>query len=141
GEPLLAPRDHRGRARGGAPRQGRDRDAARGLLPCDVRTIKRPVVRSFHRRFARECAAWVHSGGHGVLWSSPDKARLVVPRFRADDEMDLGRWAILDLGKSSYAVVRRGVLRGLVTTPVPRDALDVVRDRATRDSAHPGPRR
>jgi hypothetical protein len=105
------------------------------------RTYARPVVRSFHRRFARECAAWVRAGGHGVLWDSPDRARLVVGRFHRADRTDLGRWAILDLGKSTYGVVRRGPLRGLVTTPVPKSELDIVRERATRDSEHPGPLR
>jgi hypothetical protein len=101
----------------------------------------RPVVRSFDKRFARECASWVRAGGHGVLWDSPERARLVVPRFDRRDATDFGRWAILDLGKSTYGFARRGPLRGLVTTPVPRDALDVVRDRATRDSIHARPRR
>lgn len=76
-----------------------------------------------------------------MLWHTPERAWLVVPRFGRDDQTDLGRWAILDLGKPTYGVARRGALRGLVTTPVPKDALDVVRDRATRDSIHAGPRR
>ena len=103
--------------------------------------VRRPIVRSFHKRFARECAAWVRAGGHGVLWDTPERARLVVPRFDREDIGDLGRWAMLDLDKSTYAVIRRGPLRGLATTPVPSDALDVVRDRATRDSIHRGPKR
>jgi hypothetical protein len=65
----------------------------------------------------------------------------VVPRFARDSRTDLGRWAILDLGKPSYGIARKGPLRGLATTPVPKDALDVVRDRATRDSIHPRPTR
>jgi len=103
--------------------------------------VRRPVVRSFDKRFVRECAAWVRAGGHAVLWDSPDRARLVLPRPDPDDPMDLGRWSIMDLGKSSYAVVRRGPLEGLATTPVPSDTLDIVRERATRDSIHRGPTR
>jgi hypothetical protein len=76
-----------------------------------------------------------------VLWSTPERARLVVPRFDRRSRTDLGRWAILDLGKSTYGIARSGPLRGLVTTPVPRDALDIVRERATRDSIHPRARR
>lgn len=83
----------------------------------------------------------MRAGGHGVLWSSPERARLVLPRFRKDELMALGRWAILDLGKASYGVAKKGVLRGLVTTPVPSDCLDIVREWATRDSIHRGPLR
>jgi len=101
----------------------------------------RPVVRSFARRFASECAAWVRAGGHGVLWHSPERARLVVPRFRKGDLHHLGRWAILDLGKSTYGVPKKGPFRGLVTTPVPSDTLEIVREWAERDAQHEGPRR
>ena len=83
----------------------------------------------------------MRAGGHGVLWSSPERARLVLPHFDRDDLMAFGRWAILDLGKASYGVAKKGQLRGLVTTPVPSDCLDIVRDWATRDSIHRGPRR
>ncbi len=104
-------------------------------------THVRPVVRSFHKRFTRECAAWVRAGGHAVLWDSPKRARLVLPRFGPKDQMALGRWAIMDLGKSSYGFARKGPLRGLVTSPVPEDTLDIVREWATRDSIHPKPKR
>jgi hypothetical protein len=83
----------------------------------------------------------VRSGGHGVLWLSPERARLVLPHFRKDELMALGRWAILDLGKPTYGVAKKGALRGLVTTPVPVDCLDIVREWATRDSIHRGPLR
>jgi len=106
-----------------------------------VTAFSRPVVRSFARRFAGECAAWVRAGGHGVLWDSPERARLVVPRFAKADLHALGRWAILDLGKSTYGVPKKGPLRGLVTTPVPDDTLEIVRDWAERDARHAGPRR
>ncbi len=55
--------------------------------------------------------------------------------------MALGRWAILDLGKPTYGIAKKGALRGLVTTPVPTDCLDIVREWATRDSIHRGPLR
>lgn len=83
----------------------------------------------------------MRAGGHGILWETPERAKLVVGRFSRDDKMHLGRWAIMDLGKSSYGVAKKGPLRGLVTTPVPPDTLDIVREWATRDSIHPGPRR
>jgi hypothetical protein len=101
----------------------------------------RPVVRSFQGRFVRDCAAWVRAGGHGVLWESADRARLVVGRFDKRDLEHLGRWAILDLGKSTYRVVKKGPLRGLVTTPVPSDTFEIVRGWAERDSRHAGPTR
>lgn len=103
--------------------------------------IARPVVRSFHPEFARDCAAWVRAGGHAVLWETPERARLVVGHFDKKDLQALDRWAILDLGKPTYHVVKRGPFRGLVTTPVPDDALDVVRERVLRDSRYARPRR
>src|SRR5450631_2301503 len=83
--------------------------------------IARPVVRSFHPEFARDCAAWVRAGGHAVLWETPERARLVVGHFDKQVEQDLARWANLDLGKPTYHVVKRGPFRGLVPTPVPDD--------------------
>lgn len=102
-------------------------------------TYTRPVVRSFKKDFARECAAWVRAGGHGILWDSPKRARLVLPKFGPKDTMALGRWAILDLGKSTFGFAKTGPLRGLVTSPVPEDTLFIVREWATRDSIHPKP--
>ncbi len=102
--------------------------------------VRRPVVRSFHKRFVRECAAWVRAGGHAVLWDSPGRARLVLPKPDPGDPMDLARWSLLDLDKSRYGVVRKGPLRGLATARIDDDeSLTMVRDRATRDSVHPGP--
>jgi len=103
--------------------------------------VRRPVVRSFQKRFIRECAAWVRAGGHAVLWDSPKRAKLVIPRPDPDDVMDLGRWSILDMDKSRYGIVRKGPLRGLATAPIEQDTLDLVRERATRDSVHRGPLR
>ncbi len=101
--------------------------------------VRRPVVRSFKEQFVRECAAWVRSGGHAVLWASPRRARLVVPPPDEANDADLGLWSMMDLGKSTWNVDHRGTLRGLAVTPVPRDCLDVVRMRAERDSVHRGP--
>lgn len=85
----------------------------------------------------RECAAWVHAGGHAVLYETPKKARLVVPHFGPEDMMALGRWAILDLGKSTYGIPRKGPLRGLVTTPLEKDILPLAQEWVERDSIHP----
>jgi hypothetical protein len=106
-----------------------------------VTTYTRPVVRSFSKRFVRECAAWVRAGGHAILWDSPKRARLVLPAFGPKDTMALARWAILDLGKSTFGFARAGALRGLVTTPIPKDTLFIVREWATRDSIHAKPTR
>jgi uncharacterized protein len=103
--------------------------------------VVRPVVRSFHRRQIRQAAAYARQGGHVVLWDTPQRARLVVPVPAENEPMDLGEWSILDLGKSRYEVVRRGVLAGLAISPVPKDCLGIVRDRAARDLVHAGPTR
>ena len=55
-----------------------------------------------------------------------------------DDPMDLSLYAILDLGKQRYEVSLRGVTKGLATTLVPRDCLDIVRQRIERDRNHTG---
>src|SRR4051812_12556445 len=109
--------------------------------PVPTTRVVRPVVRSFALRQVREAAAFARKGGHVVLWETPKRARLVVPAPDASDPMDLGEWSILDLGKWRYEVVERGVLRGLATSPVPKDCHGIVRDRATRDLDHPGPTR
>src|SRR3954463_2325047 len=111
----------------------------KGSVPAT--RIVRPVVRSFSLRQVREAAAVARKGGHVVLWETPKRARLVVPAPDVNDPMDLGEWSILDLGKCDYEIVRRGVLKGLATSPVPKDCHGIVRDRAARDSAHPGPTR
>lgn len=103
--------------------------------------LRRPVVRSFQKKFIRECAAWVRAGGHAILWESPKRATFVIPRPDPDDPMDFGRWSLLDMDKTRYGIVRRGPLRGLATSPVEEDMFDFVRERATRDSVHRGPLR
>jgi Fe-S-cluster containining protein len=101
-------------------------------------TIVRPIVRSFTLRELRRAADHVRAGGHAVVWERARRARLVVPPPDEDDPMDLALHAILDLGKQRYEISRRGVTRGLATTLVPRDCIDIVRHRIERDSGHVG---
>lgn len=105
-------------------------------MPAD--RVVRPVVRSFVARFEREAAAHVRAGGHAIVWDTPSSARLVVPRPKKGDVRDLGRWALLDLDRWGFAVVKRGPMKGLAFMRVPAAALDVVRARTERDSAIPG---
>ncbi|MGH7285053.1 MAG: YkgJ family cysteine cluster protein [Polyangiaceae bacterium] len=74
------------------------------------------------------------------MWSSPKRA-LFVFRIPRDRDRDLGVWSLLDLGKSRWTCVKSGALRGLATARVPIACLDIVRDRAERDSIHAGPTR
>ena len=102
-------------------------------------SIERPVVRSFKKRFAREAAAWVRSGGHAVVWEEERRARLVFPTPK--DEQDIHAWAVYDFGKSRWEVHEGGTFDGLASTRVPRDCLWIVERRVERDSAHAGPKR
>jgi Fe-S-cluster containining protein len=101
-------------------------------------TVVRSVVRSFTLRELRRAADHVRAGGHAVVWERARRARLLVPAPNDDDPMDLALHAILDLGKVRYEISRSGVTKGLATTLVPRDCLDIVRHRVERDSHHPG---
>jgi len=92
--------------------------------------VLRPVVRSFLARFDREAARHVRAGGHAIVWDAPDRARLVVPLPKPGDVHDLGRWAMLDIGRWGYSLVRRGPMRGLAYMRVPDDAIEIVRARA-----------
>ena len=103
--------------------------------------VVRPIVRSFKQPFTDRAVAWVNLGGHAVLWESPSRARLVVSAPKKGDKYDLGVWAMLDLGKSTWRVQASGPLAGLATTRVPLDCHDIVRGWATRDSIHEGPTR
>ena len=103
--------------------------------------VTRPIVRSFQARFVREAARHVRGGGHAVVWDAPSSARLVVTKPDKDNESDLGRWSMLDLGRWRYTIVKTGALKGLAFMRVPRDCLDIVRHRAERDSILPGPTR
>jgi hypothetical protein len=100
--------------------------------------VVRPLVRSFTERFAKEAAAHVRAGGHAIVWGSKKRAWLVFADPDPDDEMDLGVWSLLDLRKQKWTVDSRGPLRGLATASVPRDCFELVRERVTRDSVHPG---
>lgn len=103
--------------------------------------VERPVVRQFDRRFAAAAARHVRAGGHAVVWETRGRARFVIPRPRPGDEMDLGWWALLDMGRNRWRVALDGPYRGLGWTIVPRDCNDLVRHRAERDSVWPGPTR
>jgi hypothetical protein len=103
--------------------------------------VTRPVVRSFHRPYLAEAASWVQAGGHAVVWLSTRKARLVFPKPRDGNDLDLGRWSVLDLGRSDYSVATRGAFAGMAYLRVPHDCYSIVRERIVRDSVHPGPTR
>jgi Fe-S-cluster containining protein len=109
--------------------------------------VTRPVVRSFTQRFVREAAAHVRAGGHAIVWTSAasgasgasgKRATLVFSEPEPGDDMDLGVWSLLDMGKQRWNLEKRGPLRGLATASVPRDCLELVGDRIERDSVHPG---
>jgi hypothetical protein len=106
-----------------------------------VTRVARPVVRSFHWPHFARAVSWVQAGGHAVVWLSARKARLVFAKPRDDDELDLGRWSALDLGRSDYSVAARGAFVGMGYLRVPHDCYSIVRERVERDSVHPGPTR
>jgi uncharacterized protein len=106
--------------------------------PVAPMRVTRPIVRQFKPRFVAEIARHVRAGGHAVVWESPTRARLVFPAPKKGDIGDLAPWSLLDLGKSRWTAVKSGALRGLGTSPVPRDCLEIVRHRAERDSIHEG---
>jgi Fe-S-cluster containining protein len=106
-----------------------------------VVTVARPIVRSFALRWAASAAEHVRAGGHAVVWRAPDRAFLVIRPPAHGDVLDLGRWAIYDLGLSRWRVAKDGPLAGLALVTVPRDSASIVRGWAERDSAHGGVRR
>jgi hypothetical protein len=99
--------------------------------------VVRPVVRSFKWPHLEPAAAWVRAGGHAVVWIGPRKARLVFQRPRKGDVGDLGRWSVLDLGKTDWFVAKHGPFAGMAYLRVPHDCYTIVRDRVVRDSVHP----
>jgi Fe-S-cluster containining protein len=103
-----------------------------------VPRVIRPVVRAFAARFEEEAGKHVRAGGHAVVWSSPSRARLVFAKPTGLKEEDLGYWSVLDMGRTRWSTVRSGPLQGLAVAAVPSDHLDLVRDRAARDSVHRG---
>ncbi len=77
-------------------------------------------------------------GGHAIVWASKSQAMIVLQDPDQDDPDDLGVWALLDMELKRWSVESRGLLKGLATCNIPRDCLDLVRDRVERDSVHPG---
>lgn len=104
-------------------------------------TVKRPVVRSFKKKFSREAAAWVKRGGHALVWEAPKRVWLVFRAPDTDDDGDLGEWAVLDLGKQRWQVPERGAFRDLAMTLVPSQHIDVIERWIERDATWPGPKR
>jgi hypothetical protein len=100
--------------------------------------VVRPLVRAFQARFEVEAAAHVRAGGHAIVWASPRRARIVFRAPRGAEERDLGYWAILDMGRTAWSKAKSGALRGLAVAPVPRDCVDLVKERVERDSVHRG---
>jgi len=100
--------------------------------------VHRPIVRSFTQKFAKEAAAHVRAGGHAVVWENKSRAVLVFEEPKKGHEEDFGAWAVYDMGKWRWKVEKKGALRGLATTLVPRDCLWIVKRRAERDSIHKG---
>ncbi|MGA2450088.1 MAG: YkgJ family cysteine cluster protein [Polyangiaceae bacterium] len=103
--------------------------------------VSRPTVRSFAWRFRANAASWVRAGGHAVVWVSSKRARLVVRKPRKGDELDLGLWSALDLGRCAFDRPSRGPFAGLAVLRIPSDCFSIVRARALRDSIHEGPTR
>jgi hypothetical protein len=99
--------------------------------------VVRPVVRSFQATYAKEAAAHVRAGGHALVWEGATRVRLVFAVPKGDEEKDLGYWSLLDLGGRRWKKEASGPLRGLAVARVARDAVDIVRARAERDSVHP----
>ncbi len=78
-----------------------------------------------------------------MVWISPRKARLVFGRPRAGDDHDLGRWSVLDMGRTDWRLARRGPFEGMAFIPPCRTTCyAIVRFRIVRDSSiHPRPTR
>lgn len=103
--------------------------------------VARPVVRAFRAGFEKEAAAHVRRGGHAVVWGPSRSTRRAMLVFRSPRGLgvrDLGYWAILDMDLRRWSTFARGPLRGLAFARVPEDCFDIVDERVTRDSIHPG---
>ena len=103
--------------------------------------IERPVVRSYTKRFAKNAIAWARAGGHALVWETPSKVRLVIPKPDPKNEADFGRWSLLDLELDRWSEPKVGPYRGLAIRWLAADLHDIVKNRATRDAVHPGPTR
>ena len=101
----------------------------------------RPIVRSFKRKYTKEAAAYVRSGGHAIVWENDTRAVLVFQSPSDDNPDDYGAWAVYDMGKSKWHTHDRGAFKGLATTLIPRSCLWIAKRRTERDSIHPGPTR
>ena len=64
-----------------------------------------------------------------------------LPKPNEHDEMDLGYWSVLDLGKCDFDLHHEGAFKGLASARVPQSCNDIVEHRAERDSIHEGPTR
>ncbi len=95
-------------------------------------------MRAFQAPFENQAALHVRAGGHAIVWTSPRRGRLVFRVPRGPEERDLGYWALLDMRRSEWSRAKIGALRGLAVAPVPRDCVDLVKDRVDRDSVHRG---
>lgn len=62
------------------------------------------------------------------------------PKTRSED-IDFGKWSLLDLAKWRYTNVKSGTFRGLRKARIPNDCFEIVQRRAERDSIWPGPTR
>ena len=80
----------------------------------------RPVVRSFKRKYTKEAAAYVRSGGHAIVWENDTRAVLVFQSPSKDNPDDFGAWAVYDMGKWKWHAHDRGAFKGLATTLIPR---------------------
>ena len=75
------------------------------------------------------------------MWDGSRKVTFVFPEPEEDDPDDFGLWGIYDMGKWRWKLEASGPLKGLATSPVPRDCFWIARRRAERDSIHEGPTR
>lgn len=106
-----------------------------------VTPVNRPIVRQFDLKHVKNAAAWVKSGGHAFVWDGSKKVTFVFPEPEEDNPDDFGLWGIYDMGKWRWSLETSGPLKGLATSPVPRDCFWIARRRAERDSIHKGPTR
>ena len=86
----------------------------------------------------------MRAGGHALVWDDDARVRLVFSpppkksKKKGDTpKEDLGVWSLLDLGVHRFRREKSGALRGLAVARIAKDALDIVRRRALRDSVHP----
>ena len=76
-----------------------------------------------------------------MVWETPSRVRLVIPKPDRANEGDLGRWSLLDLELDRWTEPKSGPYRGLAVRWLTEDLFDIVKNRATRDAVHPKPTR